>query len=161
MIIVGIDPGTTRIGWSVIETNNDNPRLLDFGVFTPKGTHQIERLKTIFAEVTKLIKRFKPDYMAIEELFFSKNAKTAISVGEARGVILLTAAQVNLPVVSYTPRMVKLSICGTGSADKKQIQKMVMTILHLSHIPASDDAADAIAIALTCCFSYKFKKRLI
>lgn len=150
MKILGIDPGTAIVGFSIIELENSSLKLLDYGcIYTDKNLPMEERLVIIFNELEKIINKYSPDHMAIEELFYFKNNKTVISVGEARGVILLAGKKNNLSIYEYTPLQVKIGITGYGKADKKQIQLMVKTILKLKEIPKPDDAADAIAIAIT------------
>ncbi len=159
MIIIGIDPGIARVGWGVIETENSNPQMTNFGCFeTPKTDKPETRLLAISEFLKKLFTKYKPDYVAVEQLFFATNAKTAITVGQARGVIILIASQANIPSFDYTPLQVKLAITGYGKADKNQVQHMVKNILKLKSIPKPDDAADALAIALTHAFSYKLQK---
>ena len=161
MIILGIDPGIARLGWAVIETTHP-PRPRAYGCITTEKTDTLPfRLHVAYQAVTVLVKKYHPDVMSVEDLFFSKNAKTAISVGEARGVVLLAAAQQKVDVVSYSPLTVKQTICGDGSADKKQIGKMVTRILKLKEIPKPDDTADAIAIALTHVYSYRLKGKML
>lgn len=161
MTILGIDPGTARVGWGVIQIINNKPIYISCGCITTDPQKKLEfRLVDIHTDVTTLITEFKPDIVSIEELFFATNAKTAIAVGQARGVILLTATQHQTPVISYTPLAVKRAICGYGQADKTQIQKMVTKILKLHQIPKPDDAADALAIALTHAYSGKMKQIL-
>lgn len=158
MRIFGVDPGTARVGWAVVETKGYQPTAIAYGCITTLPSEPIaQRLSTIFRLLTSQLERYQPDCVSVEELFFATNAKTAIAVGEARGVILLAAAQQSLPVISYTPLAVKRTICGSGQADKTQVQKMVTRMLHLTKIPQPDDAADALAIALTHAYSYKLK----
>lgn len=162
MRIFGIDPGTARVGWGVIETADAKIKTLAYGcIETEKTLLPQLRLLAIHARLLSLIAKYKPDILSLEDLFFATNAKTAISVGQARGVILLAAAQQKTPVVSYTPLAVKRTICGSGQADKLQVQKMVMRQLHLAHIPRPDDAADALAIAMTHAFCYKLKQKTL
>ncbi len=162
MRIFGIDPGTARVGWGVIETAGAKIKALAYGcIETEKTLLPQLRLLAIHTRLLSLIAKYQPDILSLEDLFFATNAKTAISVGQARGVILLVAAQQKTPVVSYTPLAVKRTICGSGQADKLQVQKMVMRQLHLAHIPKPDDAADALAIAMTHAFSYKLKQQTL
>lgn len=156
--ILGIDPGTARVGWGVIEESGGLLRAKAYGCITTDHIHSLpQRLAQIYDAVKKLIKTHKPEYVSVEDLFFSKNVTTGIAVGQARGVVLLAAAQASIPVVSYAPNTVKKAICGSGSADKPQVQKMVTLILKLKETPKPDDTADALAIAATHGFSYKFK----
>ena len=153
MIILGIDPGYAIIGYGVIEKDNKgNCRVIDYGAInTPKEEDFPVRLAMIQDGMKCLIERFKPDAVAVEELFFNQNITTGIAVAEARGVILCTAIQQVSNVAEFTPMQVKLAITGTGKADKKQVQFMTKTMLKLKAIPKPDDAADALAIAL--CFA--------
>lgn len=149
MIIMGVDPGTATTGFGVIEKLGSKYNLVDYGVIlTPAKTELHYRLDTIFEELTTVLKKHQPDEVVVEELFFATNAKTAISVGQARGVILLAAKKQDIPIAEYTPLEVKMAITGYGKADKKQIQQMVKAILALKEIPKPDDAADALAIAI-------------
>jgi crossover junction endodeoxyribonuclease RuvC len=159
MIILGIDPGIGRCGWGVVEVQNSKLKMQNFGCIQtfPEQKAQ-DRLKEIYKEVTKIIKTYKPDVLSIEQLFFAGNAKTAFAVGEARGVILLVAAQNKLNISTYTPLQVKMVLTGYGRAEKKQIGQMVKTLLKLKEAPKSDDAADGLAIALTYIFSNKLAK---
>lgn len=158
MIILGIDPGTARLGWGIIETKGANSKAVFFGCITTEATRAPPaRLLHLHGELTKLLSKHKPDCMSIEELFFTKNAKTIIPVGQARGVAILAAAQKNISVVSYSPLAVKRAITGNGNADKKQVQLMITRLLRLSEVPKPDDTADALAIALTHAYSYKLK----
>ncbi|KKW27567.1 crossover junction endodeoxyribonuclease RuvC [Candidatus Gottesmanbacteria bacterium RIFCSPHIGHO2_01_FULL_46_14] len=152
MVIFGVDPGTTRLGWGVIEKNS----ALAYGCIAPQSKAPAFRLATIYKELQTLLKTYKPDVVAIEELYFAVNAKTVIPVAEARGVVLLSAAQENIPVISYTPLVVKQTITGSGRADKTQVQKMVKILLKLKEIPKPDDTADALAIAMTHAFTKQY-----
>lgn len=150
MRIVGIDPGTARIGWGVIEGEKQRYSLVRYGCIETEKTKQAyHRLQEIYQEVYGLLMTERPDQVVVEELFFAKNVTTAIGVGQARGVILLAAAQANLPVFEYTPMQVKQAVTGHGRAEKAQIQQMIKLLLKLKEIPKPDDAADALAIALT------------
>jgi len=149
MIILGIDPGTARTGYGVVEKTGSECRLLSCGlVETKAGTEGPARLYKIFTEIKKIIKKTKSDAMAVEKLFFNKNVKTALSVGEARGVILLAAAEAGIEIYEYTPLQVKMALTGYGMAEKKQVQDMVKLLLSLREVPKPDDIADAIAIAI-------------
>lgn len=162
MIILGVDPGTATTGYGVIKKEGQKFELLDYGcILTPAKTNLEDRLEEIFESLTKIIKEVKPDQVAVEELFFAANSKTAIAVGQARGVILLAAKKCSVPLAEYTPLQVKMALTGYGRADKKQIQQMVKAILSLSEIPKPDDSADALAIALChgqCLKELKIKK---
>lgn len=151
MIILGIDPGYAIVGYGVIEKDNRGKcKVLDYGAInTPKEEDFPVRLAMIQDGMKCLISRFKPDAVAVEELFFNQNITTGIAVAEARGVILCTAIQAVPRVFEFTPMQIKLSITGDGKADKKAVQFMTKTILGLKSIPKPDDAADALAVALT------------
>ncbi|MCL5010904.1 MAG: crossover junction endodeoxyribonuclease RuvC [Patescibacteria group bacterium] len=155
MIIIGIDPGTAITGWGVIKTKKPKAlEVLDYGAITTEAKKPAgERLAKLYFELNKIISKFKPDVMAVEQLFFFKNLKTALPVSEARGVILLAASQKKLKVQQFTPLQVKMALCGYGRADKKQIQKMVQQVLGLKHLPKPDDAADGLALALCVSFT--------
>ena len=158
MVIMGIDPGYARVGWAIITSNNSQLTVNNYGcVETSKKQNSQERLVDVYKQVLSLIKKYKPDILAIEELFFTNNAKTAFKVGEARGVIILAGAQQKIPVFSYTPLQVKIAVTGYGNADKGQVGRMIKAILKLKEIPKIDDTADAIATALTHAFTKKFK----
>lgn len=150
MIILGIDPGLATMGYGVIEAVHGNFRVVDYGVVTtPKECTLPARLTQIESGVAELIDTFKPENIAIEELFFSKNITTGIPVAEARGVILLTAVKrLEDEVYEYTPNQIKQAITGYGAADKMQMQHMVQALLKLKSVPRPDDAADALAVAL-------------
>lgn len=160
MIILGIDPGIAIMGYGVLESKGSRIKVLENGVITTSSKSKTpERLKHLYDNLDEIIREFKPDEFAIEELFFNQNVKTAITVGHARGVQVLCAQQNNLPIYEYTPLQIKQAITGYGRADKKQMQKTVTTLLNLSEIPKPDDAADALAIALTQVFSQRFKEQ--
>ncbi len=153
-IILGIDPGLADLGWGIISDINDKLTLLDYAsIKTKSHTDLIDRLVIIYDELKKVIQKYQPTDVAIEELFFGKNAKTAMMVGEARGVVMLLFAQYNYQPVEFKPSEVKIALTGYGNADKKQVQTMVQRILKLKTIPKPDDAADALAVALTLIFS--------
>lgn len=146
---MGIDPGTAIQGYGCIRAEKNKNDLISYGCLkTPKNLNDATRLKILYRGLVKLIKKFKPDYLAIEEIFFFKNSKTVISVSQARGVAILAAANLNVPVVEFTPLQVKQAVSGYGRAEKQQIQKMVKLLLALKEIPQPDDAADALAIAI-------------
>lgn len=150
MIILGIDPGIAIVGYGVINSERGNHTVVDYGVITtPKELTTPLRLKMIADGLDKLIDKYHPDAVSIEELFFATNAKTAIIVAEARGVILLTVINKCGKLYEYTPLQIKQAITGYGRADKPQMQSMVKMLLHLQQIPKPDDAADALAVALT------------
>lgn len=159
MRILGIDPGLATVGYGVIEYHKGTFTTLSYGsITTPAHTPVEMRLKTIHEDLDTLIKRFSPDEMAIEELFFNQNITTAITVAEARGVMIMTAAENGVPVFEYTPLQVKQAVVGYGRAQKIQIQQMVKAILSLGEIPKPDDVADALAIAVCHAHSYKMVK---
>ncbi|MFA5076001.1 MAG: crossover junction endodeoxyribonuclease RuvC [Patescibacteria group bacterium] len=149
MIILGIDPGVASTGYGLISKQGNQLSLITFGVIkTPAKTNFADRLNIIHRELKALIKKYQPNKIAIEELFFCKNVKTALMVGQARGVILLTSIQANIPIVEYTPLQIKQAVTSYGRAEKSQIQKMVKILLNLKNIPSPDDAADALATAI-------------
>lgn len=155
MIILGIDPGTAMTGWGVIEAQDKIPgrgnrmRVVDYGcIKTDSKTDFSKRLEIIYQELNKIIKKYNPDIAAIEEIFFAKNVKTALKVGHARGVVILSAVNAGLEVAEYTPLEVKQALVGYGRAEKQQVQKMVKVLLCLKDIPKPDDAADALAVAI-------------
>ena len=151
MIILGFDPGLATLGYGVIKKQaRSKPEMVDYGIIsTPKDLNLLDRLCLIEKGVKQVIDTFKPDEIAIEELFFAKNVKTGIAVAHARGVTLLTAAKECAKIYEYTPLQIKQALTGYGRADKPQMQKMVKTLLNLKSIPRPDDAADALAVALT------------
>lgn len=150
MRIIGIDPGTGITGFGVIELTNRKPKMLGAGVIrTDAHTPLEERLEIIYADVADLIKEFEPQQIAVEKLFFAQNVTTAISVAHARGVVLLAGQQAKLKLYEYTPLQIKQAMTGYGRATKSQIQEMVRIMLELKTIPKPDDAADALAVALT------------
>jgi len=158
-VILGIDPGLATTGFGVINNNKDGLSLVDYGcILTKHGLPHAERLKQINEELEKIINQYEPNAIAVEQLFFYNNAKTAFAVGEARGVIILTACQNHLPIFECTPLQVKQAVCAYGQADKMQVQKMVKLILNLKEIPQPDDAADALAIAICCANSSLMQK---
>lgn len=149
MRILGIDPGTAIVGYSILESIGNKVAILDYGcIYTDKDDPMEKRLEIIFLKLETIINLYKPDHMAIEELFFFKNQKTIISVAQARGIIILKAQLSGLEIFPYTPLQVKTGITGYGRANKKQVQEMIKVLLKLKEIPKQDDAADAIAIAL-------------
>lgn len=148
MRILGLDPGTARMGWGVIE-GEEEPRLVAYGTLsTPAGRPLAERLHTLFQALRELVACYRPEVAALEELFFARNARTAFSVGQARGSALVALAESGLPVYEYTPLEVKMAVTGYGQAEKAQVQEMVRALLGLERVPHPDDAADALAVAL-------------
>lgn len=158
MRIFGVDPGIARCGWGAIQIENGKLKMENCGcVETRVGISIEKRLLVVYKEIVKLIEKYKPDSIAVEELFFNTNAKTALVVGQARGVVLLAAAEKDISVATYTPLQVKIAVTGYGKADKKQVGNMVKAILKLKNIPKLDDVSDALAVALTHAFTNKFK----
>lgn len=150
MKIIGIDPGTGRLGFGVIEVDSNKVRLIDAGIITtPAHTEHAERLEDIFDNLSEIIRDTKPDVMSIEKLFFAQNITTAMTVSEARGVAILAGKKANLEIYEYTPLQIKQTMTGYGRADKKQIQEMVRLHLNLEKMPQPDDCADALAAAIT------------
>ena len=159
MIILGIDPGLAIVGWGVIEYKNTKFRTIAYGSLrTPAGMRTEERLKSIFDGMNELIETYRPDAMAIEELFFNTNVTTGIRVAEARGVILLAAERAGLEICEYTPLQVKQAVVGYGRAEKRQVITMVTMLLGLKEPPKPDDTADALAIAI--CHAHSGGSRL-
>lgn len=155
--ILAVDPGLARTGYALLRVNQSIETLLDCGCLeTSQGRRISERLLQIYNKISDLINRYQPDIIVIEQLFFNRNVKTAIAVGQAQGIVLLAAGQVNLESVWYTPGEVKQAVCGYGAASKKQVQIMVKKILNLEDIPEPDDVADALALAICHSSSAKF-----
>lgn len=149
MRIMGIDPGLATTGYGFVDYQHNQFRVIQYGVIrTHSKTPMPDRLNKINECMKQLIIRYKPDTVAVEELFFNSNAKSALLVGQARGVVILTASLENLPIFEYTPLQVKQGVAGYGRAEKQQVQIMVKTLLNLKEIPKPDDAADALAIAM-------------
>lgn len=160
MRVIGIDPGTAITGWGVVEGDGNDLTMIAAGVITTAaGTPLPKRLQIIYHELTEIINQWQPDSSAIEELFFSKNAKTALAVGHGRGAAMLALANANLPITEYKPLEVKQAITGHGGADKMQIQQMVKLLLSLDDIPRPDDAADALAVAI--CHVHSARLRML
>lgn len=150
MRILGIDPGTGILGFGIVEANKGKVQLVDGGVIrTPVKEDDALRLQTIYEELTDIIVETKPRIMSVEKLFFARNVTTAMTVAQARGVVLLCGKQASMEIFEYTPMQIKQAITGYGKADKKQMQEMVRVLLGLAEIPKPDDAADAIAAAIT------------
>lgn len=157
MKILGIDPGTGILGFGVIEADSARASLVDGGVIkTPSTDSDSVRLKTIFDELTEIIKQHKPEAMSVEKLFFAQNVTTAMTVAQARGVVLLCGVQSGLSVFEYTPLQIKQALTGYGRADKKQMQEMVRVVLRLKEIPKPDDCADALAAAICHSMTARF-----
>lgn len=156
MKILGIDPGIAIIGVGLIDYQNKKASLCAYDCLrTKKSADAAQRLADLFDELSKLLKKYRPDLIAVEEIFFFKNLKTVIGVSQARGVILLAAAKQKIKICEFTPLQVKQALTGYGRAEKKQIQQMVKNILSLKEIPRPDDAADALAIAICCAHSLR------
>ena len=150
-IILGIDPGLANTGYGIIAKDGSHCAMITYGcIITAKDNPSDRRLQKIHQELKGLIKKFKPTVLALEQLFFCKNVKTALAVGQARGVVILTAVESNLSLFEFTPLQVKQAITSYGRADKKQVQSMVKYLLSLKSAPSSDDAADALAVAICC-----------
>ncbi|MDD2354134.1 MAG: crossover junction endodeoxyribonuclease RuvC [Patescibacteria group bacterium] len=153
-IILGIDPGIADTGYGVIENTSGKLKCLAYGSIKTKAHETLSsRLLILHQELEKIILKYRPQRVAIEKLFFNKNVKTALIVGQARGVVMLTISKHNLPICEYTPSQIKQAVSSYGQADKKQVQKMVKLILNLEEIPRPDDAADALAAAI-CALNY-------
>ncbi|KAB2951318.1 crossover junction endodeoxyribonuclease RuvC [Heliorestis acidaminivorans] len=154
MIILGIDPGTALCGYGLIEAKGNRLYPLAYGAIRTKAHSPMpSRLLTIAEELDNIIKQYKPHHVAVEEIFFSRNVTTALAVGQARGVILLSAARAGLAVSEYKPTQVKQAVVGYGRAEKEQVQEMVRILLSLSEKPKPDDVADALAVAICCAHS--------
>lgn len=160
MIILGVDPGTAITGYGLVQSDGDALQLIAYGaITTPSDWKMPQRLQHIYAELAALIRTHQPTDAVIEKLFFSKNVRTALSVGQARGVALLAAAQAGLAIHEYTPLEIKQAVVGYGRAEKTQIQQMVRMLLQLDFIPQPDDAADALAVAI--CHAHSARMRRI
>jgi crossover junction endodeoxyribonuclease RuvC len=150
MIALGIDPGTRRIGYGVIDSQGNNTRFVNAGIFKITATEDVAALEETKQEIDRLIAEYKPDVVAIEKLFFAKNQKTAIAVAQSRGIILLATKECGIRIKEYTPNEVKLGVTGYGFADKKAVLKMVRLILNKNDLKVIDDASDALALAIFC-----------
>lgn len=158
MIILGIDPGLATTGYGFIKKEGSTLEVLDYGIIsTQAGVDFSFRLKMLSQDLRELIKKYNPQIISVEKLFFCKNIKTALDVGHARGVVLLEGMNANLKLYEFTPLQVKQAITGYGGADKMQMQKMVQTILKLKDLPRPDDAADALALAITLANSHNME----
>jgi len=158
MIILGVDPGTAITGYGVLQSDGDDLEMIAYGaITTPADWLMPRRLQHVYQELTALIAKHQPTDAVVEKLFFSKNVRTALSVGQARGVALLAAAQAGLTIHEYTPLQIKQAVVGYGRAEKQQIQQMVKMLLQLDAIPQPDDAADALAIAICHAHSARFE----
>lgn len=161
MLALGIDPGTATTGFGLVREQNGAYHLVECGVIlTPAHEAMPQRLLLLHARVQALLEAQRPDAVAVEQLFFNKNVRTAIAVGQARGVVLLAAAQAGIPLYEYTPLQVKQAVVGYGRAEKRQVQEMVRILLGLDSIPQPDDAADAVAVALCHLQSFNLYRKL-
>ena len=159
MIIIGIDPGYAITGFGVIEYEGNHFKLIESGsIQTKAGIPLPTRIAQIYDDMNELIEKYKPDAIAIEELFFNRNTTTAIGVAQGRGAVLIAAAKTSTPIYEYTPLQVKQGVTGYGRADKKQVQMMVKTVLGLEKVPKLDDTTDAIAIGICHAHSHRFAK---
>ncbi len=150
MRVLGLDPGTGRTGYGIVDAVDGEITAVTYGVIsTPAKTPAAERLQMIYQELNELLEEYKPDTAGVEELFFGRNITTAISVGQARGVLLLALANAGLPIGEYSPPKIKESVTGYGKADKAQVQLMICNLLNLEETPRPDDAADGLAVAIT------------
>jgi crossover junction endodeoxyribonuclease RuvC len=153
LTVLGIDPGTASTGYGVVEARGQKLRAICRGVVETAPAEPLERrLGTIFGAIAALLDEHRPDAVAVEEIFFGRNVRTAFSVGQARGVVLGAAGMRDIPCFAYTPQAVKLSVCGAGQAQKDQVQRMVKALLGLDAVPESDHAADALAVAICHAF---------
>lgn len=158
MRILGLDPGLAILGFGIIDTNGNKFKLVDYGIINTEPDLTFpERLKLLYDDLDFLIKRYQPDEVSIEELFFYKNVTTAIKVAQARGVQVLCCSNNELPIYEYTPLQVKQGITGYGRANKRDIQECVKSFLNMKEIPKPDDAADALALAICHSFTGRFK----
>ena len=149
MRVIGLDPGTAITGYGIVEGEDDALRLVHYGAILTKPDQPMpDRLNTLYTELRQVLSTHRPEAAVVEKLFFSKNVRTALSVGQGRGVALLALAQSDLPIFEYTPLEVKQSVVGYGRASKDQVQQLVKLLLQLDHLPEPDDAADALAIAI-------------
>ena len=161
MIILGIDPGIAIVGYGIVEYKNNKFRVIDYGaITTPSTMNTTKRLERIYKGIDILIKNYNIDEVGVEELFFNKNVKTAITVAQARGVILLACSHNDKPIYEYTPLQVKQGVVGYGRAQKAQVQQMVTYMLNLKEIPKPDDVADALAVAISHAHANKLEKTL-
>lgn len=161
MLVLGIDPGTAIMGYGLVECCGNRLKAVHYGAIRTEAGTPIElRLRHIYDELTKLIREYQPDIMGIEELFFNKNVRTAMAVGQARGVALLTAANANIPLMEFTPLQVKQSVVGYGKATKEQVIFMIQKLLNLQTKPGPDDVADALAVAICSTHAYSLTGKL-
>lgn len=160
-IVLGIDPGTTRMGYGVVAGNGQELTALEYGIIKTRASGTLgDRLEDIYAGLLELIDRHRPDAAVVEKLFFTKNVQTALAVGQARGVALLALTHRKVPIAEYTPQAIKAAVSGYGKGDKTQVQTMVRILLNLESIPQPDDAADALAAAI-CHHNLASRQQLI
>ena len=156
MIILGIDPGLVQTGYGLIKINGEKKEVLDYGIISPDAKSNLSnRLQTIYNDIIEIIERFKPNTVAVEEVFYGKNVKSALLLGHARGVAMVSASKYNIPVFEYSAKKVKQAITGNGNAHKEQVKFMIMKDLNLKNFNAPIDASDALAIAI--CHLYQTK----
>ncbi|MGD8604153.1 MAG: crossover junction endodeoxyribonuclease RuvC [Anaerolineales bacterium] len=161
MLVIGIDPGTASTGYGLVRQDQGELKVVDYGVIATSADDPMpSRLSQLYSELQKILALHQPDLAAVEQLFFQTNVKTAISVGQARGVALLALAQIGLEVGEYTPNDIKQAVVGYGGADKHQVQEMVRMMLAMEEIPKPDDAADALAVAICHIHTYQYHQRL-
>lgn len=161
MLVLGVDPGLATTGYGLVRETESGLQAVAYGVVTTGAEHALpKRLQQLYRELSALIEQYQPDEGAVEELFFSRNVRTAMSVGQARGVALLALADADLPVTDYTPLTVKQAVSGFGGADKIQMQTTVKMLLHLEGLPHPDDAADALAVAICHLHSVRLNRIL-
>jgi len=154
MIVLGIDPGLRKTGFGILSISNDKPELIDYGIIEPNKDEKIsKRLFTIYNDINQLVEMFCPNIFSIEDIFYGRNVKSALLLGQARGIAMLCAAKHDIPVFEYSAKKVKQAITGNGNADKTQLQYMIKQIFKLKQIPTPLDASDAIGIAL--CYIYQ------
>lgn len=157
MVVLGIDPGLAMIGYGVVKYKNQGWKVIEHGSIRMGGGSLPRRLKRIYDEVCRLIERHRPDELAVEQVFYAENAKTALKVAHARGVILLAGVLKDVPIAEYSPREVKQAVTGSGAASKRQVQRMVQDLLGLQEAPSPFHAADALAVALCHCNRFKIQ----
>lgn len=158
MIIIGLDPGTATTGFGIIKYNENEYELLDYGCITTTMAHSLaQRLNQISKDLQEIVDQWQPDIIAIEEIFFSKNIKTAMTVAHARGALMQKLSSEGYEICEYKPQQIKEAVCGYGRADKTQVQKMVQLLLKMDHLPRPDDAADALGAAICHASNIKLK----
>ena len=156
MIVLGIDPGLTKTGFGLLSISNDTPKIIDYGIIEPnKDDNLSKRLYSIYTDMNQLIEMFNPTIVSIEDIFYGRNVKSALLLGQARGIAMLCAAKYDIPVFEYSAKKVKQAVTGNGNADKTQLQYMIKQIFKLKQLPNPLDASDAIGIAL--CYIYQTK----